>query len=541
MEKKNYLNLDSALYQRRLSLFSQFDHRSLLCEGLSGVERETLRIDKLGALALTPHPQALGSALTNDEITTDYSEALLEFITPPQNDPEKVIARLEEIHRFTYQVLDDEMLWVASMPPTLPSESIIPIAWYGTSNIGKLKHVYRRGLAFRYGKRMQCIAGIHYNFSLADSLWAIFHNIENSDLSLRDYQSLCYIGMIRNFHRYSWLLMYLFGASPALQANFLDGLKHDLERYDDETLYLPYATSLRMSDLGYQSNAQSGVSSCYDSLTGYIAALVQAVSQPHPPYETIGTQRDGEWLQLSTNLLQIENEFYATIRPKRVTYSGEKPVQALARRGVQYVEVRCIDIDPFNPVGIDVSTARFIDAFLLFCALEESPKCSVEENLENRNNFSLVVKEGRKPGLTLHCNGAPITLKKWANDLLKRIDLAAEQFDSQRGGTHYAEAMAIKRALLDDPSLTPSARVLHGMADFRNVPGGAFQAFTLLQSQRHAERFRLYPLDALQTERFQSLAQKSLDAQVQLESAQIDDFEKFLAAYNAGTLGAVPA
>ncbi|WP_449414327.1 glutamate--cysteine ligase [Pandoraea soli] len=524
-----------------MALIMQPDHLALLGEGLSGIERETLRVEGNGALALTPHPHALGSALTNEEITTDYSESLLEFITPPQRDAADVIARLDEIHQFAYRKLGTELLWSDSMPPALPPEAVIPIADYGTSNIGKLKHVYRRGLALRYGKPMQCIAGIHYNFSLAEPLWALLREQEGATQSARDYQSARYVALIRNFRRYSWLLMYLFGASPVLHAEFLRGREHGLDAFDDGTLGLPYATSLRMSDLGYQNSAQSEVSPCYDCLPSYIDALTQAVSQPHPAYEALGTQRDGEWIQLSTNLLQIENEFYATIRPKRVTYSGERPVQALARRGVQYVEVRCIDIDPFQPVGIDVDTARFIDAFLLFCALDDSPSCSDAENRENRDNFAHVVKEGRKPGLVLHRGGEAITLFDWAETLLDRIDRTAAAFDLQRGGAHYAHTMALQRAKVQDVSLTPSARVMAALEPLRGTTGGAFQAFALAQSQRHAQTLRDMPLDARVVEHFETLARKSLDAQAELERTQVGDFDAFVADYLAGTLGPATA
>ncbi|WP_301235538.1 glutamate--cysteine ligase [Pandoraea cepalis] len=524
-----------------MALIMQPDHLALLGEGLSGIERETLRVEDNGALALTPHPRALGSALTNEEITTDYSESLLEFITPPQRDAADVIARLDEIHQFAYRKLGTELLWSDSMPPALPPEAVIPIADYGTSHIGKLKHVYRRGLALRYGKPMQCIAGIHYNFSLAEPLWALLREREGATESARDYQSARYVALIRNFRRYSWLLMYLFGASPVLHAEFLRGREHGLDAFDEGTLGLPYATSLRMSDLGYQNSAQSEVSPCYDCLPSYIDALTQAVSLPHPAYEALGTQRDGEWIQLSTNLLQIENEFYATIRPKRVTYSGERPVQALARRGVQYVEVRCIDIDPFQPVGIDVDTARFIDAFLLFCALEDSPSCSDAENRENRDNFAHVVKEGRKPGLVLHRGGEAITLFDWAETLLDRIDRTAAAFDLQRGGAHYAHTMALQRAKVQDVSLTPSARVMAALEPLRGTTGGAFQAFALAQSQRHAQTLRDMPLDARVVEHFETLARKSLDAQAELERTQVGDFDAFVANYLAGTLGAATA
>jgi glutamate--cysteine ligase len=202
----------------------------------------------------------LGSALTHPQITTDYAEALLEFITPAEHDIGLALHRSTR-STATPTKLDGELLWSQSMPCDLPPEEDIEIAWYGSSNIGMLKHVYRRGLALRYGKAMQCIAGIHYNYSLprtaVDAAQA--KASRKNAAALRDFQSERYIALIRNFRRYSWLLMYLFGASPALSRCFLRGREHNLDALSDDTLYLPYATSLRMSDLGYQNDAQSGL------------------------------------------------------------------------------------------------------------------------------------------------------------------------------------------------------------------------------------------------------------------------------------------
>lgn len=432
----------SDLLSRRLALLGAAANLPLLTECLHGIERECLRVDSDGKLALTPHPRALGSTLTHPQITTDYSEALLEFITPTETDVADTLADLERIHRFASSKLDGEYLWSPSMPCELPDEESIPIARYGSSMIGRLKYVYRKGLALRYGKTMQCIAGIHYNFSLPERLWPLLRQAEGSELSERDYQSAAYIALIRNFRRYSWLLMYLFGASPALDAGFLRGRPSQLERLDEHTLYLPYATSLRMSDLGYQNNAQAGLTPCYNDLQSYIDSLRQAVSTPYPPYEKVGTKQDGEWVQLNTNILQIENEYYSSIRPKRVTYTGERPVQALAARGVQYVEVRCLDINPFLPLGIDLDEARFLDAFLLFCAFSDSPLLNGECS-DATDNFLAVVKEGRRPGLQLQRRGQPVELQVWANELLERIADTAALLDrarrrSPRGGAGSA-------------------------------------------------------------------------------------------------------
>lgn len=523
----------SDLLSRRLALLGERAHLSLLTQCLHGIERECLRVDPRGQLALTDHPVALGSALTHGQITTDYSESLLEFITPTEHDPANTLDDLDRIHRFTYQKLDGEYLWSASMPGRLPSEEAIPIAHYGTSPIGRLKYVYRRGLAVRYGKTMQCIAGIHYNFSLPEALWPLLKAAEGDTQSERDYQSARYIAMIRNFRRYSWLLMYLFGAAPALDENFLRGRPHDLDRLDADTLYLPWATSLRMSDLGYQNNAQAGLTPCYNSLDSYLSSLRQAVSTPYPPYAEIGTKQNGEWVQLNTNVIQIENEYYSSIRPKRVTYTGERPIQALMARGVQYVEVRCLDINPFLPLGIDLTESRFLDAFLLYCALADSPPMAGDECRACTDNFQRVVKEGRRPGLRLQRPDGEIGLVEWAGELLERIAQAAALLDRAQGGEAHAQALAEQRRKVEDPSLTPSARVL---AELRER-GESFSQFALRQSEAHARAFRERPLDAADVERFEAMARSSLEEQARLEAEPEGDFDTFVAAYQASILG----
>ncbi|SFU46001.1 glutamate--cysteine ligase [Pseudoduganella namucuonensis] len=524
----------SNLLTRRLALLADEAHLPVLRGGLRGIERETLRVDATGHLADTPHPAALGSALTHPEITTDYAEALLEFITPAEHDIATTLEKLDGIHRFSYSKLGDEMLWSQSMPCQLPSEEDIAIAWYGKSNIGMLKHVYRRGLAVRYGKAMQCIAGIHYNYSLDERLWRLLDESENRErkLSAKAFQSDSYFATIRNFRRYSWLLMYLFGASPALSSSFLRGKPHRLETLSDDTLYLPHATSLRMSDLGYQNDAQSGLSPHENCLDSYVATLTKAVNQPYEPYAAIGTKQNGEWVQLSTNVIQIENEYYATIRPKRVIRSGERPIQALCSRGVQYIEVRCMDVDPFEPVGISLETGRFLDAFLLFCALEQSATISEDEGRVHTDNFARTVKEGRRPGLTLRKDGAEVSLPAWGHELLERIRPVAELLDRERGGSAHVDALAAQAAKLNDPDRTPSARVLREL----RANGGSFAAFGLRQSELHAAYFRSHPPTEAEHAYFTALAKQSLAEQAELERAPTGSFDDFVAAYRASNL-----
>ena len=523
---------------RRLALLADEKHRAVLAGGLRGIERETLRVDAAGQLARSRHPVALGSALTHPQITTDYAETLLEFITPAQADIGTTIASLDGIHRYAYSKLGNELLWSQSMPCALPAEDEIEIAWYGTSNLGTLKHVYRRGLALRYGKAMQCIAGIHYNYSLDEGLWRVLAEDQAQQqpdakrLSAKAYQSEAYLATIRNFRRYSWLLMYLFGASPALAAGFLRGRAHQLDQLSDDTLYLPYATSLRMSDLGYQNDAQSGLQPHENCLDSYVAALTRAVNQPYAPYAELGTKRDGEWIQLSTNVLQIENEYYATIRPKRVIQTGERPIQALCARGVQYIEVRCMDVDPFEPVGISVEAGRLLDAFLLFCALEESPAISPAEGARHTANFARTVKEGRRPGLMLDNDNGPISLVQWGEELLERIRPAAELLDSLRGDTAHADTLRAQAAKLADPSRTPSARVLVALREH----GNSFAAFGLAQSEKHAAYFRSSAPAAADAAALDAMAATSLAEQAAMEAAPHIDFDDYVAAYRNSNL-----
>ena len=518
----------SDLLSHRLALLAEHNNLPLLSQCLHGIERECLRIDNDGQLAMTPHPRTLGSALTHPKITTDYSEALLEFITGTETDPARTLAELDAIHRYTYSRLEGEFLWSPSMPGLLPEEAQIPIAEYGSSNIGRLKYVYRQGLALRYGKTMQCIAGIHYNFSLPEALWAALQADEGDQRAAQDYQSWRYIALIRNFRRYSWLLMYLFGASPALDASFMRNRPHQLERLDDDTFYLPYATSLRMSDLGYQSNAQAGLTPCYDDLPSYTTSLHKAVSTPYPEYAALGTKdADGNWQQLNTNVLQIENEYYSNIRPKRVTGTGERPLHALRARGIQYIEVRCLDINPFLPLGIDVTEARFLDAFLLFCTLQESP-CLIEgECRASSDNFLKVVKEGRKPGLMLRRCGEDVSLQQWASELITEIGQVGELLDRSNGSHEHAHAIAEQQAKVADSRLTPSACVLDELQ--RN--GESFSQFALRQTRQHAEAFRSRPLPEADVACFDEAARTSLAQQAEMEAAEVQDFDSFVEDY----------
>ena len=475
-----------------------------------GIEKESLRARADGSLATTPHPRALGSALTHPHITTDFSESQLELITAAHATVEDCLQELTEIHQIVLRNIEDEILWCSSMPCALPPDEEIPLGRYGTSNIGRAKTIYRSGLSYRYGRRMQTISGIHYNWSVPGR--------SNED----------YFALLRNFRRHAWLLFYLFGASPAVSASFVSSQKHNLENLGEDTLHLPHATSLRMGRLGYQSDAQSSLSVSFNSLRDYGATLFDALTAPYAPYEKIGI-RDGDgYKQLSTTLLQIENEFYGKIRPKRRIKTGERPLHALRERGVEYVEVRLMDLDPFAPIGITAPTCRMLDVFLLHCLTRESPRDTPAEIAAIGRNQERVAQRGREPGLLLEFQDRQVPALEWGRALLSECEPIARRLDALVGGAAHREALAIARTALEDADAVPSARVLHAMN--RNH-GGSHLRFVLAESLAHKGYLKNLRLEPEVEKRFADLASGSLEMQRKLEAADKVDFETFRKRY----------
>lgn len=497
-----------------------------------GLEKESLRVTGRGTLALTPHSPLLGSPLTHPEITTDFSESLLEFITAPKSSVADVLTQLEDIHRFTYHSLEDEYLWVNSMPCVLSRDDNIPVAQYGSSNVAKMKTVYRRGLGHRYGRLMQTIAGVHYNFSLPEEFWRFLHEAEKSSLDLQAFKTQRYFDLIRNFRRYFWLLLYLFGAAPAICPTFIHGRKHSLVPLDKDkaTLHAPYATSLRMGDLGYQSTAQQSLRIDYNNLPDYLRALGKGITQPHPDYEAIGLKdSEGNYQQLNTGILQIENEFYSTIRPKRTAQTGEAALGALYHRGVEYVEVRCLDLDPYQPLGIGAEQMYFLDTFLVYCLLADSPPADSDENSRVQENQQRIVYQGRNPDLELLNHQTSYRFADWAGELVAELGDVAELLDSANGVSLHRESLDRQTEKLRDAGLTPSARVLTDLQESQQT----FYEFGLQQAIQHANYFRSKPVSEGLLSRYREMARKSLADQQGIESEEQPDFDAYLAKFYA--------
>jgi glutamate--cysteine ligase len=526
-----------ALYssaEKALARLVNAGQASLLKGGSTGLEKECLRVAQSGGIARTPHPRTLGSALTNPYITTDYSEAQLELITPPFVDMRESLQFLRDTQQFVYSRLDDELLWATSMPCILAGEDNIPIAQYGSSNAGLMKTVYRRGLGHRYGRVMQVISGVHFNYSFPGALWPVYRELCADERPLQEFITDSYFSMIRNLLRFGWLVPYLFGASPAVCKSFMYGKPVAMQEFDESTYFEPYATSLRMGDIGYQNRreAETGVRVGYNSIDDYIASLRAAIETPCPAYEKIGVIVDGEYQQLNTHILQIENEYYSSVRPKQVPGFLEKPIRALRRHGVRYVELRSLDVNAYDPLGINEEQCRFLEAMMIFCLLLESPPFSGQERDEIDTNLHAVAHKGREPALVLPHRGASVPLREWALALCRAIGDVGEVLDAGSADGPYRRAVHKQIEAVREPDRTPSARML---AEMRDTHEG-FYDFARRMSQRHHNYFLGLPADGERFRVLEESVRRSLDEQRRLEESDDIPFNEFLRRYFAQTL-----
>ena len=518
------------LFERRLSSLVNSGQPEVLQGGRRGVEKESLRVTPQGHLARTGHPRALGSALASEHITTDYSEALIELVTPTFTTAWELLQYLLDLHQFVYRHLDEELLWATSMPCRIGSDDEIPLAQYGQSHVGRMKTVYRNGLGLRYGRMMQAISGVHYNYSFPQGFWPAYADIVRSRDHGQDFVSRRYFDLLRNYRRHGWLVLYLFGVSPVVCKSFLRGREHHLQDLAPGTAYEPYATSLRMSDIGYSNRNQSGLTVSVNSLEEYVRDLSRATSTPHPPYAALGVKRDGEYRQLNANILQIENEYYSFIRPKRVASSGERPTHALRRAGVEYVEVRALDVSAFDPVGVNQNKLRFLEAFLALCLLKDSPPIADAEQRSLDQNHLTVARRGREPGLALWRDGHGVPMRQWARELLDSMRGICEILDRGDPAGPYGLALEIQAAKIEDVARTPSARMMTELA----ATGESFSDLALRMSALHKRYFLdLYPPNEARLREFTREAEESLVQQRAIEAADRGTFDQYLAHYGA--------
>ncbi|WP_019028546.1 glutamate--cysteine ligase [Colwellia piezophila] len=526
-----------------IGAFSQSENLAAVAGIGRGIEREALRILPEGKLSEHGHYHQLGSALTHGQITTDYSETLLEFITPVSHSPEQAIAQLQDIQKFTFENIEGELLWPMSMPCFVSDAEKIPLAQYGSSNIGKMKTVYRQGLKNRYGSMMQVISGIHFNFSFSQDFWQVQQQLHDSvkikspgeqSLPLDDFISARYFSILRNYKRFCWLIPYLYGSSPAICGSFLQGKEQKLpfKKTKHGALYLEHATSLRMSDLGYTSSEQSALKICYNNLADYVDGVQQAIKLKSKDFADIGIKVNGQYQQLNDNVLQIENELYAPIRPKRVAKSGEKPSVALGERGVEYIEVRALDVNPFSDTGISIEQVHFLDIFLTFCAFVDNEEFDCSAQKIHESNMNEVVMRGRDPKLLLSDTNSEgeVELKSistWGNELFAEMQQVAVLLDRAYQTTNYSEAIIREQAKINDASLTPSAQLLAIIKE-QSLSQYALDIASQYQQEAKDRAYQFYQQDF-----FDASVPASHQAQAEIEANDKLNFDDFLSDYFA--------
>lgn len=432
-----------------------------------GIERETLRTTSHGTMPNTDHPYSLGSPLTHKWITTDFSEILLEFVTPNSNDLNYLLSFLNDLHQHVSKKIKNEYLWPLSFPYFIDPNYSIKLAQYGKSNIGKMKTLYRQGLKNRYGNFMNIISGVHYNFSLPISFWKKWKKIKNK-ADERNIISSEYLKLIRNYHKFGWIIPYLFGASPAICPsaikNNISNIK--FKKSKNGLLYLPWSTSLRLSSIGYQNYFTKKLNINFNCLHEYIYFLRYATNTTSEKFKKIGLKDNkGHLKQINDHLLQMENEFYTHIRPKQTIKKNECLSDALEKRGIQYIEIRSLDLNPFSPIGIDKKQILFLDLFLIWCLLADSPKIHNTDVKLYKKNWEIITLEGRKPNQKININNKyeKETLITISAEIFKNLYHIAEHLDEYSKYYSYKKVCKEFETYFQHPELTYSSKILSKM------------------------------------------------------------------------------
>ena len=507
-----FLNSLENLDALNVSDFIKFSQR--------GIEKENLRSSNC-SISLKAHPKAYGSSLTNSRITTDFSEALIELVTDPNKDLNSCLKELEDIVYFCLKNTDEDF-WPASIPMSIEDEASIPIADYGSTNSGKLKKLYRVGLSQRYGSMMQTVSGIHYNFSFDDQLFEKWAKTEGE--TLREFKDKKYLSLVRNFRRNAWLITYLFGCSPIVPKAFAKGKEHSLKELNSKDLYLENANCLRMGELGYISKSQDNLNIAYNNLEEYLADLKKALTTDHPRYKTLGTKVNDEYIQLNTAIIQIENEYYSSIRPKRLVASGERPINALRDKGIEYVEIRALDNNIYDPFGISDETAIFLESFLFYCLLSEDQPCEQDEIKKIQSNWGNVVLSGRDEDLKLEFKDGSLFLRDKAARIINEMSYLEARIDNLEYKTIFKKSLETQQNKVNDSNKTPSGMLLKEIISSDTT----WDKYTDDIAKRHKEEILNLNREVHYLEK---QASESLKEFSRKEAEEEKDFDSFLAEY----------
>ena len=400
-----------------------------ILSGLFGIEWEALRVKRDGKLSLTPHPEVFGDKLKNPVVTTDFSESQIEIITPTFNTIDEAFntfSILSDIVNFSLP--DDEYLWFQSLPCILPYWDKIPIAQY--SENGKASQKYREDLAKKYGVKKQMISGVHFNFSFSDEFLEKLRKLTHENLSIKEFKNIVYLKIARNYIRYCWLIIYLTGCSIAAHKSFSNECIHLMDGYDNRGSY--YSTkgpSYRNSSCGYKN--LKNLFPSYDSVDEFTCDVQEFIDR-------------GD--------LSEAKELYTQIRlkPKR----PEDMLNSLRKDGIEYVEIRSLDINPFYKSGLVKHDMKFLHLFLIYMLLKQEPDYP-DWQMEAKINEEKAAEMAYVDSMRLLRNGSEVTLKSWAADIINEMYGMCEVL-----GINEQQTLELILLRIKDSNLTYGKRLL---------------------------------------------------------------------------------
>ena len=405
-----------------------------LRKGSFGIEWEGLRVRANGELFLSPHPEIFGNKLSNPFITTDFSESQIEIITPAFDTIDEAFSFFSFMSDVVNSSLDDdEYLWFQSLPCILPDSSKIPIAKYKGKELAEESMEYRKGMAKKYGLRKQMISGIHFNFSFKDELieklydnldFSEIEGYENSSISYKEFKYMLYLKISRNYIRYVWLIIYLTGCSVAAHNTFTPECTDLMEHSDDYGgVYSERGPSFRNASCGYKN-----------------------LEHLYPNYHSVDAFARDVQSFIDEGKLSQAKELYTQIRLKPKDPSDV--LLSLRNDGIQYIEIRTLDINPFYKCGLIKKDMEFLHLFLIYSLIADE---SDYENWQEEAiyNEEMVDESAYDYNMKLLKDGEEISLEEWGLKILDEIDEMCRTLNI--GSQSLVDSM---RQRVVDPSLT---------------------------------------------------------------------------------------
>lgn len=448
-----------------LHVLKTFRNNKEILKGTFGVEREGLRVDLKGNLSEKKHPKVFGDKLSNPYITTDFSESQVELITPTFNSLEEVYNFLNSLYNITVLELEDEYLWPQSMPCNIPEDEHIPIADFSDEELGGNAREYREKLHKKYGGKKQLISGIHYNFSFNEKIIKHLYNNEKSNESYSEFRDKTYLKVVRNYLRYRWLLIYILGGTAIIHESYAKECVKKLEEISTGSFTSEGALSYRNSECGYKNHVD--LFPDYSNIKDYVGSIKTFIN-------------DG--------IIESHKELYSQIRLK--ARDNNDFLNSLLKYGVDYLEIRSTDINPFDKAGISLEDLKFINIFTIFLLTEDEISYSAwqEEALYNQNTIARFGQQN----VMLRKNGDQIFREKWALSILNKIENINKELD-----LNQEEVIKNVKERILNPKLTYAYRISeivkeHGYIDAH------LDIAKKYKEEAYKDRFKLYGYEDLE-------------------------------------------